>query len=45
VNTFERLARALCLGTERKKVTEMNEWLADGAANLEIAADEARATP
>jgi hypothetical protein len=42
VNTYERLARAMCLGIERKKVAEMTEWLADGAANLEIAADEAR---
>jgi hypothetical protein len=42
VNTHHRLARAMCLGIERKKVVELAEWLADGAANLEIAADEAR---
>jgi hypothetical protein len=42
VNTYQRIARAMCLGVERKKVTEITEWLADGAANLEIAADEAR---
>jgi hypothetical protein len=32
----------MCLGIERTKAVEMSEWLADGAASLEIAADEAR---
>lgn len=41
MSTHNRLARAMCMGIERAKFVQISEWLLDGAANLEIAADEA----